>query len=236
MDASTSALAHPRGPAIWYLARGEQIVGPVRTELLLRGVSSGRLPEDVLVARECWSSWRELHRIREVSDYFKSQQEPLTARSPAGASIEDFREARDPDDCFRIALQLAAAGCSAHAGLVHRSLPPHIGLVTTHSYSLALKDALAEVVPWFDETRDAAMAGAVMLGCVGPHAWARATARRLYTGVPLEGLAVVPVRHHAGQQSLIELGRFDHSFRVSDEAKLLRIRDALLQRLDQLAY
>ena len=46
----------------------------------------------------------------------------------------------------------------------------------------------------------------------------------------------MPVRYNEGQQALLELGRYDHSFRVSDETKLMRIRDALLQRIDQLTF
>ena len=58
----------------------------------------------------------------------------------------------------------------------------------------------------------------------------------MYTDRPLHGMAVMPVRYNEGQQALLELGRYDHSFRVSDETKLMRIRDALLQRIDQLTF
>lgn len=230
--------------AIWYLTTGEAVVGPVHTNLLLRGISAGRVPEECYAARANWSGWRELPKIREVAAYYQARDEGLhlpldhfVVERPEPVTIEDFRGAEDVDDCFKIALRLAVARCSAQAGLVHRSLPPHVGLVTTHAYGRALRDNLGEVIPWYDETRGASLDGGVLLGAPTRDDWARPSARRMASGlVAIDGAAVLPVRCDDGPQALIELGRPEHGFRISDERKLLEIREALLQRVDQLRF
>src|SRR5438105_385389 len=61
------ALSKSEEGALWYVTNGEAVVGPVATDLLLRGITSARIPNDCMVAQENWGSWRALHQIRELS-------------------------------------------------------------------------------------------------------------------------------------------------------------------------
>ena len=54
-------------PARWYVTNGDTVVGPVGTDLLLRGITSARIPDDCMVMQESWSEWRNLVEIRELS-------------------------------------------------------------------------------------------------------------------------------------------------------------------------
>src|SRR6187551_1961340 len=50
----------------WYVTNGNAVVGPVNTNLLLRGIDVGRVARDCYVAQYSWSNWREQNQIREI--------------------------------------------------------------------------------------------------------------------------------------------------------------------------
>ncbi len=52
----------------WYVSNGDQSVGPVALELLVRGVESGRVPADAFVRHEAWKVWRPLTELTTVSE------------------------------------------------------------------------------------------------------------------------------------------------------------------------
>ena len=53
---TASAGPAPSGTSLWYVTNGESVVGPVDTELLLRGITSSRIPNDCMVIQESWGS------------------------------------------------------------------------------------------------------------------------------------------------------------------------------------
>lgn len=56
----------PSDPAAsYYVTTGDQTVGPVTRELLLRGIEAGRVPNTALVWCEGWKRWRSAERVRE---------------------------------------------------------------------------------------------------------------------------------------------------------------------------
>jgi hypothetical protein len=62
-------LLEPPAPGGWYVSDGDQSVGPVALELLVRGVESGRVPSDAFIRHEAWKVWRPLHELTtEASD------------------------------------------------------------------------------------------------------------------------------------------------------------------------
>ncbi|HKO92506.1 MAG TPA: hypothetical protein VJU61_15200, partial [Polyangiaceae bacterium] len=43
----------------WYVTNGSAVVGPVNTNLLLRGIAHGKVGRECFVAQHNWSNWRE---------------------------------------------------------------------------------------------------------------------------------------------------------------------------------
>lgn len=56
-------LLGPAAPGGWYVSDGDQSVGPVALELLVRGVETGRVPTDAFIRHEAWKVWRPLHEL-----------------------------------------------------------------------------------------------------------------------------------------------------------------------------
>src|SRR5260370_724918 len=52
---------------VWYVTNGAVVVGPVGTDLLLRGITSSRIPNDCMVAQRNWGAWRPIAQIRDVA-------------------------------------------------------------------------------------------------------------------------------------------------------------------------
>ena len=62
-------LRRKRASHAWYVTRpGGAIVGPVSTELVMRGLSEGRVPTDSLVCRSGTSSWVRIGSISVFAD------------------------------------------------------------------------------------------------------------------------------------------------------------------------
>jgi hypothetical protein len=98
-----------------------------------------------------------------------------------------------------------------------------------------LRENLGEVVPWNDDARVVAGEEHAILGQPDQDDWARCSARRLSTVAHprVSGVAVVPVSF-GGTRGLIELGRYDHSFRQSDLSVLEDLSDSIVDQLAKL--
>jgi hypothetical protein len=57
-----------KGADRWYVTDGMNAVGPVRLDLLARGVEAGRVPLDSFVRHEAWKVWRPLTDFTEFVD------------------------------------------------------------------------------------------------------------------------------------------------------------------------
>ncbi|MBK6517959.1 MAG: DUF4339 domain-containing protein [Polyangiaceae bacterium] len=70
-----------QGPDRWYVTDGLNAVGPVRRDLLVRGVEAGRVPLDTFIRHEGWKVWRPLADFAEPSGPGspRSQAAPLSA-------------------------------------------------------------------------------------------------------------------------------------------------------------
>lgn len=56
-----------QGSDRWYVTDGLNAVGPVRLDLLVRGIEAGRVPLDSFVRHEGWKVWRPLAELAEPS-------------------------------------------------------------------------------------------------------------------------------------------------------------------------
>ncbi|MEI9949202.1 MAG: hypothetical protein WDO74_09510 [Pseudomonadota bacterium] len=147
------ARSAPAGAPEWLVCNGGVTVGPVRTELLLRGVIHGRVPSSAWVRQTGWQNWRELGKIREVSALTRVLErrvdEPTLEPGSLQESVEAIAQAADAGEALLIALQAAVRATSATVGLAHRVREPLL-LPTTSCLFEASSERLGEVLPWFD--------------------------------------------------------------------------------------
>jgi hypothetical protein len=210
----------------WYVTDGEGVVGPVDTDLLLRGIASSRIPQSCLVAQASWTSWRHLHEIRELS---RGWLEPAPAWEMSRLGNSEVPEewvshARDAGEALLLAMHAAVTATRATAALVHRLREPFVGLVTSCAHGAGMDEELGQVVPRFDPVLAAARHGRGVVGRPTGGARQRCIARRFAVlGIELAGVAMVPVFDGASLMAMLEVVRADHDFRREDRAILQRI-------------
>ncbi len=220
------ARSAPAGAPEWLVCNGGVTVGPVRTELLLRGVIHGRVPSSAWVRQTGWQNWRELGKIREVSALTRVLErrvdEPTLEPGSLQESVEAIAQAADAGEALLIALQAAVRATSATVGLAHRVREPLL-LPTTSCLFEASSERLGEVLPWFDPAFALARTGRarLFLGSGEPGGVQQTVSARLSPGIPLAGLAVLPIMVNGRLCAMLELGRSDHPFRTSDSVELV---------------
>lgn len=245
---SESVVAHRGSPwrelPNWYVTNGQKVVGPVDTQLLLRGIDLGRVNRECYVAQHNWSNWREQNAVREIRSLRRWQHskkvvpgiEPVkqALRTPRFDASTLERVANEEGVLAR-ALELAIASTKANVGVLHQPKAPHVGLVTSFAHGPGMGLNLGEVVPWHDEARAVASEDRALLGVPEADVWARASARRLSNRMNrrVSGVALVPIRL-GGARGLLELGRYDHSFRNSDVRVLEDLSQSLIARLENI--
>lgn len=200
-------------------------VGPVCTDLLLRGVIHGRVPSSAWVRQTGWENWRELGQIREVSALSRVLERRVDDLAPEPSSLQDGAEAvaraTDVGEALLIALHAAAQATSATVGLAHRVREPLL-LPTTSCLFDAPNERLGEVLPWFDPAFALARSGRgrLLTGGAERGSVQQAITARLSPGVPLSGIAVLPIMVNGQLCAMLELGRSDHPFRTRDSVEL----------------
>jgi hypothetical protein len=227
----------------WLVCNGGVTVGPVRTELLLRGVIHGRVPSSAWVRQTGWQHWRELSKIREVSALARvldrRVDEPTLEPSSLREGAEAVAHADDAGEALLIALHAAAQATSATVGLAHRIREPLL-LPTTSCLFEAPTERLGEVLPWFDPAFVLARSGRgrLLLGSSSgePGGVQRTVSARLSPGVPLAGLAVLPIMVNGRLCAMLELGRIDHPFRTSDSTELAEFVEQVAVALARLRH
>lgn len=214
--------------ALWVVSNGDVTIGPVRTELLLRGIRHGRVPLDCQVRAANSDEWRPLASLREV----------LAMQGHAG-SVGDFQRAaaeisaaRDEREVLLMLLHGAAAATRASSGLVHRQRPPVEQPVTSYCFG-GLDDRLGAVISYQDPAYALALNGQTLAGAPSAGLAERLVAERL--GNPgLAGVLMVPVTHGTELAAMLELGRTERGFRLDDVDALSRLATLAIARLEEL--
>jgi hypothetical protein len=230
----------------WYVTDGKAVVGPVDTNLLLRGISVGRVTRECYVAQHSWSNWREQNYIREIRSLRRWQhsQKTVPGIEPIKQAMRSQRldttaleRVKCEDTVLSRALELAMQTTKANVGIMHQPKPPHIGLVTSYAHGPGMGCNLGEVVPWHDEARAVSTSDRALLGDPDQDVWARASARRLSNRINrrVNGVALLPVSF-GGARGMIELGRYDHTFRQSDVDVLEDLSRSLMVRLERSSF
>lgn len=229
MLATTSSRPARRPPPLWFVSDGELTVGPVRTELLQRGVRCQRIPEGCWVRELTWRTWRPLEQIREVRAVLRAQGE--SSRAPDEELELRFALASDAAEVLTFALHECCERTGASFGLVHRAWPGRSEPLTSVVRGLGMTVRLGRAVPAGDPAAQLARVGGLVMGPPGAGLVERAIAARFGAPPDLAGVALLPLGAGRDLLGVIELGRVGHSFRASDTETLARIGDAALAAL-----
>lgn len=238
-------LSSPKPPPLWYVRNQERVVGPVTTNLLVRGVAARRVPDGCLVREHSWRHWRDLESLREIAALRRDQSRhgrvvvPRARYRARGASPSIALEglarrllgAADPGEVLFWSLTEAMERTRARVGVAYRPRPPYIGYVASAASGPGMHARLGHVLPRIDPVIQLATSGRVIFGAPEAHPVARLLAERLGTAAASHGVAMVPVLCAGRLYGLIELGRTDHPFREADRAVLRSIVLAARNRL-----
>lgn len=213
---------------LWVVSNGEVTIGPVRTELLLRGIRHGRVPLDCQVRPAGSEIWRPLDELREVA----------ALRGQPG-SVRDFQQAAagiarasDEREVLLLLLHGAAAATRATVGLLHAVREPVHLPVTSYEIG-GLDESLGQVISPHDATYALATAGQRLLGAPADGVAERLTARRL-GDEQLASVVMVPLTPGTELVAMLELGRPDRRFRIDDADALSRLATLAVARLDEI--
>lgn len=212
----------------WLVTDGDTTVGPVPTELLLRGYIGGRIPSSCRVRDVSWSGWRPLERIREIGKLNRqlARDVPLDLREAS----RRLPGTQDVGELLALALQLAALVLEANAGLIHRYRSPVTMPVTSAVLGVPV-ERLGEVLPGTDPSYLLAMRGKTLCGSPYRGATERIVAERLQHDAPLTSVAMAPVIARGRLVALLELGRTDHDFRAADAEDLAEFTAEVARRI-----
>ena len=228
MLASSLGLTSDNSPR-WLVTNGSTTVGPVHTELLLRGYLGGRIPEHCSVREVRWGSWRPLAAIREIGRLKRRlarDAEPVTLREVSQA----LPGTKDVGELLTAALQLAALALDANAGLVHRYRSPLTLPVTSAVFGVPA-ERLGEVVAETDPSYLLALRGKGFCGNPRHGVMERLVAERLQHNAPLASVAMTPIMVGGRLIAMLELGRTDHVFRMDDSEDLAALGAEVARRI-----
>ncbi len=214
----------------WLVSNGQTTVGPVHTELLLRGYLGGRIPEHCQVREVRWGAWRPLDGIREIGSLkrrlARDTERPLNLRD----AVARLPVTSDVGELLAAALLLATLALDASAGLVHRYRSP-VPLPVTSVVVGAPVERLGEVLPAADPSYMLALKGRGLCGAPYPGTVEGLLAERLQHDAPLSSVAMTPVIASGRLVAMIELGRTEHAFRADDADDLAELAAHLARRI-----
>jgi hypothetical protein len=213
----------------WLVTNGDTTVGPVHTELLLRGYMGGRIPEHCWVREVRWSDWRPLDGIREIGCLKRRlarDSAPLNLREAS----QRLSATRDVGELLSDALQLAALALDANAGIVHRFRSP-LELPVTSAVLGVPAEKLGEVLSRDDPSYLLALRGKSLCGNPRYGLIERTLAERLQHDAPLVSVSMTPITVAGRLVAMLELGRTNHVFRADDADDLAEFAACLAERL-----
>jgi hypothetical protein len=233
LSTPSPVLQKPRTPPpLWFVTNGDVTVGPVTTNLLLRGVVQERVPRDCLVRERKWAAWRELDRIREIAairraqargDYVWVEQTrwrvPPAEISPFERFARDLKAVRVPGAVLVDCLMEARKATGAWVGAVHRVRPPRAEYVTSGGFGPAIDRRLGRVIPAGDPALLLAAAGVSLCEEPTQGELSGIVQARLGSFPACSGVLMVPVVCFGRLYAAFELGRPDHAFRQVDQER-----------------
>jgi hypothetical protein len=209
------SIFRPQPPPLWFVTNGDLTVGPVRTNLLMRGVEFGRVP-DYCHVRAFRGLWRNLTSVREIA----ALNSKVNGQAP---SEEQFVEWARPVDrikddaelCHTVTwLSLIVTG--AESAMFHYRSPGTQGLVTRSVLGPIPNDRLGYALPEDDLVLRSARLGEPVVGPpYGPTEDALSMRFAASSG-GVGAAAMIPIFVERELKAMLELSRPGHAFRRSD--------------------
>ncbi|MBX3126430.1 MAG: GAF domain-containing protein [Polyangiaceae bacterium] len=224
-------------PPLWYVSNGETTVGPVRSDLLMRGVWFDRIPGDCWVREARWREYRALDQVREVASTRRARRLGFDAprirrRPPLPEALEgSFAAASDPVEVATLLLNALMDRTGAELGAIHRSHRRYDRPVTTCVRGAGLLDLLERPIERDDPAILVARSGRVVFGKPDDGPLGRRISARLAIEAPVAGVALVPMVQSGQLVAVLELGRSDHAFRRRDVELVRALTHAAVARL-----
>lgn len=236
------SLLRPIPPPLWFVSNGENAVGPVSTNLLLRGIAADRVPNDCLVRERRWRDWRALDTVREVAALRRDQvryglvhvartRYHRGGRHDIAVTLleKKLRYAKDPSDAYLICLKEALRETGALVGAVHRRGASKRSFITAVVVGPGMHRRVGRTIFADDPVIGLAEGGQSLFG--EPDDLPSLIVQgRLGELAACAGVAMMPVTCAGKLVGVIELGRPDHAFRIVDARRLAKIARALSDR------
>jgi len=235
-------LLRPSPPPLWFVSNGSNTVGPVSTNLLLRGIAAERVPDDCLVRERRWRTWRALDTVREVAALRRDQARyghvhvartryHRGAGHDIGAALleKKLRFAKDPSDAFLSGLKAAMRETGALVGAVHRRAAGNRGFVTAIVVGPGMHRRVGRRIAADDPVLALAESGRSLFG--EPDDLPSLLVQGRLGELPAcAGVAMMPVICAGRLFAMFELGRPDHAFRLVDARRLARLATVVAER------
>jgi hypothetical protein len=227
--AFTPSVFRPLPPPLWYVTNGENTVGPVTTNLLIRGVEHGRVPDgcDVTMYE---GMWRNVHLVREIAALnskvgpHSPSEEQLVEWSRPGSRL------RDEEELSHTITWLSLVATGAESAMFHYCSSRSRSFFTRSIVGPMSTERMGRSLSPWDPLLEAARLGHPVMGPpYGP--LEDALAMRMATSQGGVGAAaMIPVFSGGMLRGLLELSRPGHSFRRSDLQRAERIAQNVLAR------
>lgn len=240
--ARSALTAQPkRPPPLWYVTNGETTVGPVRSDLLVRGVWHDRIPAECQVRESRWKSWRSLCDVREVAAVQRARGSGFHAPRLGRPGLtfdrfqSKFRDASDASEVLLLLLGEAMDRTQATFGMIHRSRTPFGMPEISYARGPGMLELLGQTIETNDPSLAVARMGSVVYGPPNHGFVERSIALRIGAPRQLGGVAMIPITTTQHLLAVMELGRRDHAFRRQDAQTLALLAKAAVSRLSRRA-
>ena len=229
--APSPSVFRPIVPPLWYVSDGELTVGPVPTNLLIRGVEYGRVPDDCWVyASGSGGDWRNVHAVREIAALNGKVGPRLPSEEQLVEWTQPAQRVRDEEELAHNLTWLAILATGAESAMFHYRGPRARWFVTRAVLGPMSHDRLGLALPDWDPLLEAARLGHPVMGPpYGPVEDALATRMASSQG-GVGAAAMIPIFSRGALRGLLELSRPGHAFRREDLKTAERIAQRALAR------
>jgi hypothetical protein len=227
-----SSVFKPQPPPLWYVTNGDLTVGPVVTDLLMRGVEYGRVPEDCHV-RAFRGAWRALTSVREIAAINSGVGMQPPSEDQLAEWTRPLERIRDEHELCHMTTWLTLAATGAESAMFHYRDRYTQSLVTRSIQGATTNDRLGFALSQYDLVLRAAQRGRPVVGAPEAPTEEALALRFSETTDGIGAVAMIPIFVGDTLTAMLELARPGHVFRHGDlkRAELI-VQRALHRRLN----
>jgi hypothetical protein len=212
----------PQPPPLWFVTNGDLTVGPVVTDLLIRGVEFGRVP-DYCQVRAFRGEWRELTSVREIAALNSKTGFTAPSEDQFAEWARPVERVKDESELCHTAAWLALVATGAESAMFHLRTRYSRSLVTRSVLGPMPNDMLGFALSEHDPVLQSARRGRPVVGPpYGPSEDFLAMRFARSSG-GVGAAAMIPVFDSGGLIAMLELSRPGHAFRRADLLRAERI-------------